>query len=156
MEKTKRNNLIIIIFAIFLAVALVSTFIGSVYWFFSTYPKIEDDLKYSPFRVEGVWKSEEYDFTITSYSIDDSEYIDEVVGVFVKDNNEYNLNFHYLSNRGFSHKYAVTIYIDNEDYSVGYSCKYQFKENEFVLKSFSSYRDEKIFKGINEIKFIKQ
>lgn len=131
-------------------------------WYLATLPDMNEQLKYSPFNNYGTWECEEYDFTIYSDDTHDEEYsYSEVYGILHLENISYNFNIHYLSNRGFSHKYAVTIYfqsdhdIDDQN-SCRFSCKYIFNENSFILKDFYFSTDNNFLNKKKELHFNKQ
>ena len=124
--------------------------------FIFTLPSLDEQLKYSPFHNDGVWVSDEYDFKIYTEDYEGEGDFNHVYGNLNYQGTNYNLNFSYLSTRGFNHKYAAQIQIYIDDYDIGYHCYYEFNEDYFVLKKFYHYRGEDIFKNINEITFIKE
>ena len=143
------------------------SFIGIWTWYLLTLPNTTAQLQYSPFENSGVWQCEDYDFTIHSYLNGTGEYdengeeIEEriVEGILIKDEKSYEFDIYYHYTRGFNHNYAVVITIANKadsEAKANYSCYYDFKENEFVLKDLEYLSEEKVFEGIRELKFIKQ
>ena len=128
--KTKEKKLIV--WGAIIGAFLVAAIVGLICWFFITMPKMEKDLKYSPFMQEGTWQCRDMDFTITS----SKHYLED--DPMMVDSQEYTIDFGYVSTRGFGHKYAVQLYFADIDgvYKIS-SCLYKFEENSFVLKDFN-------------------
>ncbi len=145
MDRKKKEDIIGIVTGIIIGLVLVG--LWTLYIF--TLPDLSEQLKYSPFYVSGTWECDSEDFVITS-----SQDL-EVSAVLVKDEKTYNFGIYFLSTRGFNHKYAATIQIETEDLGLVYSCYYEFKENEFILKDFYYCKGDEVFSGIDQLKFIK-
>lgn len=125
-------------------IALLSWWI----YYLCTLPKIEEQLKFSPFKVEGTWQCEEMDMTITSTK-------EEAVTAIFEGDTDHPYKLYYLSTRGFSHKYAVVLYIEDEEMTTSYSCEYEFQEGSFILKAFEYQKGTKLFEGTKELHFTK-
>ena len=144
-EKSKSKPWVVILIGVVLGLIIVGTWT----WYLATLPDTGEQLQNSPFYVSGEWKcvDENIDFVITS-----SENY-EVKGVYTYLGHENTFEFHYLSNRGFNHKYAATIYFNNKE--VRFSCVYDFREEEFYLKDIQTNSETELLKGIKELHFKK-
>ncbi len=61
----------------------------------------------------------------------------------------------FVSKNNTNSKYAVVIYLKSETPQISYSCNYEFKLDNFVLKDISCDLGEDIFGGKTELHFKK-
>ncbi len=146
-EEKKKNKFVSIWLPIIIGLTLGLGIIGGWIAYLVTLPSMSEQLKYSPFSVEGTWRCETEDFVITSKE-------GEVTATFEKEQ-KYTLTFTYLSTRGFNHKYAATITIIGTSPDTKYTCYYEFKEEEFVLKNFKHVSGGDPLNGISSLRFLK-
>ncbi len=134
--------------------------IGVWTWYLLTLPKMEEQLKFSPFMQVGEWKCTEMDFVCNSKKVlienKDGEPYErmEVSANLNLDGQDYDIEMSYVSTRGFSHKYAVSLRFCSTDYQINFTAKYSFRENEFILKGFSYNRGSKHL-PFKELHFVK-
>lgn len=163
MENKEEKNImravyipIIISLAIGLVIGLTIVILS--FRFFMNLPRIEEQLKFSPFYQVGQWKCEEENFVIVSNFNEESEFIlpDNVSGAFISENEEtYDFTLSFLPTRGFNSNCAVVIYLICEEAEIRYSCYYKFNEENFVLKDIYCSLGEDIFDGKKELHFNK-